>query len=178
MSFVRPEASAALWRLREIFGGAVLLALGLYWISGGTGLLFWIGWPVAALGAAWIAVGLPRARFRMQGGSAGEGPGVVQVVEGQVRYFGPLTGGVIDLEELDSLSIDATGYPAHWQLRAPGAPTLSIPVTASGADTLFEAFQTLPGLNTGAVLEAGRASDGHQLVWRRPDRERPPSLGA
>jgi hypothetical protein len=165
VSFVRAEVRAGLWRWREVLGGAAALALGLYWIAGGQGLLFWVGWPVVAIGSAWIAVGLPRGRFR---GAAGDGPGVVQVVEGQVSYFGPLTGGVIDLDALQRLSLDATGHPAHWRLDAPGADPLHIPVTATGAETLFDAFQTLPGLNTRALLEARRQRDGRQVVWSRP----------
>lgn len=163
MSFVRPEVRAALWRWREVLGGTAALALGLWWIAAGGGLLFWVGWPVAGLGAAWIAVGLPRGRFRAPGG----GPGVVEVVEGQVSYFGPLTGGVVDLDDLQRLSLDATGHPAHWRLDARGAPPLHIPVSAGGAERLFDAFQTLPGLNTATLLEAQRQTDGHRIVWAR-----------
>ncbi|WP_425041025.1 hypothetical protein [Primorskyibacter sp. S187A] len=163
MSFVRDEARAALWRWRETLAGVFVVLLGLYWILRGYGLLYWVGFPVLLAGVALLWAGVPRGRFR---GARG-GPGVVQIVEGQVSYFGPLTGGMVDLTELKSLDLDATGHPAHWELRGAEAPALHIPVTAQGADTLFDAFQSLPGLSTARLMAALSHRDGRHAVWRR-----------
>lgn len=167
MSFVRPEARARLMQWREaIIGGGVLL-LGLYWgLFTGGGLLHWIGYAVAIIGALLVAAGIQRARFRLGSG----GPGIVQVVEGRISYFGPLTGGVADLGALSQLSLDPTASPAHWLLYQPGQPPLAIPLTAEGADTLFDAFATLPGLQTERML--ARMRDGGQdpvVIWTDPD---------
>ncbi|MFD3189851.1 hypothetical protein ACFMPD_06190 [Sedimentitalea sp. HM32M-2] len=164
MSFVRPQARAAIWRWREVLGGAATLLLGLWWLAGPGGLLGWVGGALALAGGALCVVGLQRARFRAGGG----GPGVVQVDEGQITYFGPLDGGAVAVEDLERLTLDASGKPAHWRLHCPGRAALSIPVNAEGAEALFDVFSTLPGLRTERMLAQMRTrSDRPVLIWRR-----------
>ena len=162
--FFRPEAKAALWRWRE-----VLLALGLglmggWWMAGPGGLL---QIPAAALilgGAALGWIGVQRGRFR----GRGEGAGAVQVDEGQVAYFGPLTGGVVALRDLERLSLDRAARPAHWRLDAPGQPAVMIPVNAANAEALFDAYATLPGFRTERMLAELRGGPAHAVViWER-----------
>ena len=168
MSVIRPEARAALLRWREALGGLAVMALGAYWITGPAGLLGWVGWIVALTGLALLVVGVQRARFR----PAGQGPGVVQVDEGQIAYFGPLAGGGIAVSELERLTFDPAGEPPHWVLSATGAAPLRIPVNAEGADALFDAFAALPGLRTQRMLATMRASGDHPVViWENaPER--------
>jgi hypothetical protein len=105
-----------------------------------------------------------RARFR----DAGDGPGAVQVDEGQIAYFGPLTGGVVALTALERLSLDATQEPAQWLLEVPGQEALLIPVNAAGSEALFDAFATLPGLRTERMLSELRGTRRHAVViWER-----------
>ncbi|NRB04427.1 MAG: hypothetical protein HRU30_14320, partial [Rhodobacteraceae bacterium] len=52
MSFVRPEAMAALTRWRELIIGVVIVLLGLNWAIGARGILQWIGPVVLIAGAA------------------------------------------------------------------------------------------------------------------------------
>lgn len=164
MSFVRPEVTAALSRWRGVLTGGVVALLGLWWILTSTGLLGWIGWPLAAIGAALAFTGLQRLRFASGRG----GPGVVSITEGQVAYFGPLTGGVVALSELDRLEIDHSGKPAHWVLHQPGQPALSIPVTAENAEALFDIFAALPGLSMERLLARMRAGEAHvDVIWHR-----------
>jgi len=164
MNFIRPEAAAAMLRWREAFVGALVLAVGAWWSFGLEGLMIWIGRAAMLAGTALIVLGIQRGRFRAPGG----GPGMVRVDEGQITYFGPLTGGAVALSELTRLEIDRTGDPVHWRLVQPGAPPLMIPVTAEGAETLFDAFASLPGLRTGRMLtELNRAVPGHVLIWQR-----------
>jgi len=165
MSFVRPEATQGLLRWREVLIGSVVLALGLWWVLGVGGLVHWIGYAVAAAGLALIAAGVQRARFR---GAAG-GAGVVQVDEGQIAYFGPLTGGAVARSELSALLLDRSGKPAHWVLRQPDQPDLYIPVNAEGADALFDAFAALPGMRTQTMLSELRGGSAHPVViWQHP----------
>lgn len=164
MSFFRPEARAALWRWREVIAGAVCLLLGL-WLVWGPGFLLAIpGYAGIAGGIVLGWLGIQRGRFRTADGGAG----AVQVDEGQVTYFGPLTGGSVDLRELDSLILEGSLFPAHWRLTQGGHPPLLIPVNAAGADALFDAFATLPGLKTERMLATLRAGQAHAVVvWHR-----------
>ena len=163
MSFVRPEAQAAMWRVREILAGVALGALGV-WLSLGIGLTVWLGYALLGVALALLIVGVQRARFRLGGG----GPGVVAVDEGQIGYFGPLTGGVLSLADLDRLILDPTGHPAHWILERNGQLPLQIPVNAEGAEALVDAFAALPGLRTERMLAELRGRTEHPVViWEK-----------
>lgn len=164
MSLIRPEARATLWRWREVLAGTALLGLGLWWGGGTSGILPWIGGIVGLAGAALVLAGLQRARFRTGSG----GPGVVQVDEGRIAYFGPLTGGAVALSEIAAVTLDQSGRPGHWVLSQPGQPDLHVPLNAEGAEALFDAFAALPGFRTERMLSALRQR-GPQAVplWRR-----------
>jgi hypothetical protein len=165
MSFVRPEARAALMRWREALIGGCVGLIGLWWVLQGGDVLRWIGVAAILIGGAMVFAGLQRGRFR---GAAG-GPGVLRVDEGQIAYFGPLTGGIVALSEISRLAYDPTGRPAHWVLSQPGQNDLYIPVGADGGEALFDAFTSLPGLAPEALLRVQRADlSERQVVWTRP----------
>ncbi|UWR76681.1 hypothetical protein K4L04_01595 [Phaeobacter inhibens] len=164
MTFIRPEARAVLWRWREMIAAAALGALGLLWALGSYGAQALLGWALLGLGVVIAVIGMQRMRFRLGGG----GPGVVQVDEGQIAYFGPLTGGAVALSELERLTLDHAAKPPHWLLDQPGQSALAIPVNATNTDALFDAFATLPGLRMERMLAELRKSGGHQVViWER-----------
>ena len=164
MSFVRPEATAAVLRWREVLVGAAVLLLGLYWASGG-GILKWIGVAVVVGGGALVYTGLQRARFRSGRG----GPGVVTVDEGEISYYGPISGGVASVRELSLLMLDPTARPPVWILQQPGQQDIAIPVNAEGADLLFDAFAALPGIRTEFMLAALKKQDPQPVViWAKP----------
>lgn len=163
MSFVRPEASAQLLRWREALIGLACLLPGAWWALTGTGLMPYIGTLFVVIGIVLILVGRQRARFRLPG----RGPGIVRVTEDQIAYFGPLTGGAVALDDLTRLGLDSTGKPAHWVLSQSGQPDLCIPLTAEGAETLFDAFARLPGLQTEHMLAQMRIHAAAPVViWR------------
>ena len=163
MSVIRPEARAAMWRVRELLAAGAVGALGLYWLTS-RGLVFGLGVACVAVALALAVVGVQRARFRLGAG----GPGVVRVDEGQIAYFGPLTGGVLALDDLQRLTLDPTGQPAHWVLDHLQGPPLHIPVTAEGAETLFDAFAALPGIQTRRMLAELRGTGTLPVViWQR-----------
>lgn len=162
--FFRPEAKAALWRWREVLVAVGLAVLGLWWIAGPGGLLRVPAVALLVIGAALGWIGIQRGRFR----GTGEGAGAVQVDEGQVAYFGPLTGGVVALRDLERLSLDRTARPAHWRLDAPGQAPVMIPVNAANADALFDAYARLPGFRTERMLTELRGGPAHAVViWER-----------
>lgn len=173
MSFIRPEAQAAIWRLREVLIGAAIVCLGLFWILGPGGLLGLVGWALTLAGLALVVVGFQRARFRAGGG----GPGVVQIDEGRIAYFGPLTGGTIAVSDLERLTLDPTAKPAQWLLLQPGEPLLAIPINAEGAEALFDVFSALPGLRTERMLNELNNGSGHPVViWERRPMRTPTQL--
>lgn len=173
MSFIRPEARAVIWRWREVITASLVLVLGTYWTFGLGGVLHWLGFVVLGIGAISMLAALQRVRFYGDRGGAG----VVAVDEGQVSYFGPLAGGVIALREMTKLELDPTMEPAHWVLTQIGQQRLYIPVNAEGADALFDAFSTLPGIKTEGMLAAlhtgAQSGDFHAVViWQK----KPPRL--
>ncbi|MFU8863993.1 MAG: hypothetical protein ACNA7O_08760 [Rhodobacterales bacterium] len=169
MSFIRDDAMALLQRWRGVLIGLGVAALGLWWVLTSTGLLGWLGWVVILAGGALAFTGVQRLRFAAGRSATDPGPGVVTITEGQVTYFGPLTGGVVAMSELARLEIDHSGRPAHWHLHQTGQPTLSIPLTATNAGALFDVFATLPGLSTERLLTQMRGGQGRRVVvlWQR-----------
>ncbi|MEP2028546.1 MAG: hypothetical protein ABJI96_07545 [Paracoccaceae bacterium] len=164
MSLIRPDARRALWRLREVLVGTGLICLGLYWAFGLNGILSLVGYAVLIIGIGLLALGVQRARFR----TSADGPGVVQVDEGQITYFGPLSGGVVALADLERLTLDQTSSPPHWVLDQSGQQSVYVPLNATGADTLFDAYATLPGLQTERMLgELHRSPPRAVVIWER-----------
>lgn len=164
MSFIRPDAAAALMRWREVLIGAAIAALGMSWALGPKGLLGWVGWVFVAAGLALAVTGLRRMRFRQ----AGQGPGIVTVDEGKITYFGPLSGGAVAASELERLILDTTANPPCWILEQPQSQALHIPVNATGAEALFDAFGALPGLETGRLLaHLNKKTPMPVVVWER-----------
>ncbi|MEL6620182.1 MAG: hypothetical protein AAFP16_15000 [Pseudomonadota bacterium] len=165
MTFIRPEAKAALWRWREVLLGMAIAVLALWWLADANGVLRFVA-PAVLVGAgALIMVGLQRGRFRNTGG----GVGAVQVVEGQIIYYGPLSGGAVAVRDLRRLTLDARQRPAHWRLEQADQPPLLIPLDAEGAEALFDAFAALPGLRTERMLAHMRSlPETSVLVWERP----------
>lgn len=164
MSFVRPEARAALRRYREVIVGVVIAVLALWWLSQAVGIMRFLAPAILVAAGALIMVGLQRARFR----GATDGVGAVQVVEGRIAYFGPLTGGSVALSEISHLVLDGRPHPPHWVLEQPGRPPLHIPVDAAGAEALFDVFASLPGLSTRVMLMQLDAEPAQAVtIWRR-----------
>lgn len=163
MSFIRPEVRAALRKWRDVLIGACLLLLGLYWASG-FGILRWVGVALAILAGALVYSGLQRARFL----SGKDGPGVVSLDEGQISYFGPMSGGLVSIRDLSLLMLDPTQKPPVWVLQQPGQADVYIPVNAEGADILFDAFAALPNIRTAHMLATLKSTPDHPVViWAK-----------
>ena len=163
--FFRPEVRALFWRWREVLAAAALAALGLWWALTAAGMTFWLAALVIVIGLGWGFAALQRARFA----GDGEGPGVVQVRERRLAYFGPLDGGIIDVDDLTELTLDPTSHPdPSWILSGVGGQRIAIPINAAGADDLFDVFAALPGIRTADVLDVlERTPDAQVIVWSR-----------
>ncbi|MFK7753968.1 MAG: hypothetical protein AB8B51_15660 [Sedimentitalea sp.] len=163
--FIRPEISAVIIRWREVILAGVVLALGLWWVLTGVGIHVWLGYIFCAIGIGWGVAGVQRARFAQDG----DGPGVVQIRERRLAYFGPLDGGVIDVADLSRLEIDPTSHPdPSWILTSIEGHSLTIPINAKGSEDLFDVFATLPEIKTATVLDVlSRTPDARVTVWSR-----------
>ncbi len=166
IEFIHPAARKALRRWGEVLIAAAVTALGLLWSLTSLGVLQWIGWLVAAFGLALIWSALQRARFNARG----DGPGVVQIVEGEVRYFGPRGGGFAAIDAIISLSLSADG--GYWLVEAENSEILVVPRTATGGQALFDAFARLPGLDMEHLLRviAQEPAAHARTIWRRSAR--------
>jgi len=161
MSFLRPEAVALVTRLAE--PAAAVAATGLL-LSHGVGALRGgdpIGVVTLGLGllaGAWAGAALLRFALWLRRGRAG--PGIVEVREGGIAYFGPESGGVAALDLIESVELSASA----WCLRSTDGTELIIPDGAKGVERMVDALATLPGFDHMALLAA---RGGGRMVWRR-----------
>ncbi len=168
MNFIRPEVKARLWNWRECIVGAVLAALGALWALTEGGLLAGRGVALAVTGGVLVYAGYQRSRFRTGSGA----PGLVQVDERQVTYFGPDTGGALSIDALARVDLDPVAQPhPAWLLTDVAGQTLAIPTHAENAEALFDVFATLEGIRTEAMLAQLRAKPARRVrIWAAPPR--------
>lgn len=168
---IRPELRRWLSRWAETLIAAGVSLAGLWLILRG-------GWFFALIGALAVLVGvalLIGAWRRMPFRRRISAPGVVEIDEGIVRYYGAAAlGGEIALRDVTEIRLLRLGGRGHWRLRAASGEALLVPVDAAGADTLAHAFTALPGLDMGALSAAlahvAEQDDAVRSVWRRSDR--------
>lgn len=150
MSFIRPEIAATVLRWREVLAGAALGLLGGWTAIRGDLFLTPLGLALLALGLGWALTAWRRLRFQQHG----EAPGIVRVTEAQIAYYGPRVGGFIGLPDLAEIRLLTLRGRRIWKLRQGDGQLLHIPVEADGAEALFDAFATLPGIDTAALVAA------------------------
>lgn len=165
---IRPDLRAWLAARSESLVAAAILLAGLWLALRG-------GWFFAALGGLVLLVGVSlligairRLPFRRQIAA----PGMVEVDEGAIRYYGAaVLGGEIALRDLVEIRLLRLKGHGHWRLRSANGEALLVPVDAAGADALAHAFTALPGLDMGTVSAAlahvADQPDAVRTVWRR-----------
>ena len=161
---IRPDLRTLLRGRAELLVHVGVTLLGLW-------LAFLGGWFFALVGGGVILVGvsltigaLRHLPFRRPIA----GPGVVELVEGAVRYYGATEpGGEIALRDLVEIRLLRLDGRDHWRLRTRDGQALLVPVDARGADQLADAFAQLPGLDLGHVSAALSQKGGPSLriVW-------------
>ncbi|MEM7545081.1 MAG: hypothetical protein AAF367_06045 [Pseudomonadota bacterium] len=183
MSFLRPEAVRFLSRWAEtatLFAMALLLFLYVVIWSGMAGPLMWGIAAFVALASLWV---VRSAVLSALGNLDGDAPGVVQIDERQIAYFGPHQGGIISINDIHTIEI-ATAAPDYWQYdtqwilrwsETEGA--LIIPVTAQGAGGLLDALSALPGFAPTRALSALAAAENQTItIWQRAGTTTGPAL--
>lgn len=170
MSFIRPELLATLHRWREVIAGAALAALGLWTATRGGYLLTPLGLAIVALGTGWALTAIRRLRFLQDG----EAPGIVRVTEAQIAYYGPRIGGFVGLPDLAEIRLLTLRGRRIWKLRQTDGQLLHIPVESDGAEALFDAFASLPGIDMAALVAAlgtdAAPSDARVIALAEVDR--------
>ncbi len=177
MSMIRPELLQAVDRGREVILGGMLAAAGAWIATRGGYLLPPVGLGLAALGLVWAVTAWRRMRFAQDVAA----PGIVEIDEGQIGYLGPDAGGYVAIPDLTELRLIGMRGRRLWQLRQSDGQALLIPVDATGADRLFDAFASLPGMDTAVLVAAlsPPSADGRgtptlssisKTLWRRPSR--------
>lgn len=179
MEFFRPQALQTLSHYREAIVAVVAGGLGL-WIAGWGGPFFAV-LGIAILGTAGFFGVLALRRMRFQ--ATGAAPGIVQIDEGQISYMGPVMGGFVALPDLVELRLIRLQGQRLWRLKQADGQTMLVPLDATGAEHLFDAFSGLPGLTSAdlvAALDERRETSGkplalannveNRLVWQRAGR--------
>lgn len=166
---IRSELRQLIFRHSEVLVFSGVFLIGLYIALSG-------GWFLAAVGACVMLIGgvlainaFRRNPFRRPVSA----PGVVEVVEGAIRYYGATErGGEIALRDLSEIRLMRVQGQAHWRLRSVSAEALLVPADALGASALADAFTALPGLDMGmvstALAQVADQKDAIRTVWRRP----------
>ena len=142
--------SVPLWRAREILFALGFGAFGAWCI--------WLGgYVLVPFGAATLAVATllgVMAQRRLRFGQGIHAPGIIDVDEAQLSYFGPDGGGFVSLADVTELRLVWMAGRRFWRLKQSDGQALLLPVDASGADRLFDAFASLPGMDTRALVAA------------------------
>lgn len=170
---IRPELVVAFRKYADLLIGAGLVCAGIFGLIADP--LIWkaIGTIACLVGGSLLWTSLPRALLRNEG----QGPGIVEVDEGQIRYLAPYGGGVVAVENLVRVTIVTSDQgPAaddlHWILEEDAGERLLIPNGASGAESLFNALAALEGVDYMAVTRAmGQTANDSFVIWaKHPNR--------
>ncbi len=166
----RPEALARLARWKEPILIALVLIFAIRqfwravtfgsWISGAVGLV------LIAIVASLLYVSYLRARLRRDV----TGPGIVEVDEGNITYFGPASGGEVQLDNITRIQIStlpSVSGDRNWIIWHHGG-SLVVPVAAEGADRLPEVLTALPGFRYDITLKAIESKSKEIFtIWSR-----------
>jgi hypothetical protein len=163
VTFLRPDVVLAVSRLREVIAAALAGALGLWLIWLGGYLLIPLGAAILLLAAGWGLTAARRVMFARPVAAAG----MVEVDEGQVGYLGPSFGGYVAMADLADLRLVEVAGQRQWRLKTADGQVLMIPVAASGAERLFDAFAVLPGIDMAVLARAMDGPAGTRALWQR-----------
>lgn len=163
---IRPELVARFRPWREVIAAALTGAFGIWVFSKGGLLLQPLGGAILAFAVLWGLGAWRRRRFAVDVTA----PGLVEVEEGAIRYYGARTlGGEVALRDLAQIRLMRLDGHAHWRLKTRSGEALLIPVEAAGAAALADAFAALPGFDLSAASAALAANDAFRTVWQRPE---------
>lgn len=176
---IRPEVAQGFRRWGEVMAAGAVVAFGAWLIWLGGYLLMPLGVIAGVLGLGWALIGWRRMRFSRETSA----PGLVEIDEGRISYFaasraraiaGPGSnvtslgmGGELALRELAEIRLLNLQGKQYWRLRSLSGEALLIPLDAAGADALYDAFASLPGIDMGKLSAALDHQLAAQSLWKR-----------
>ncbi|MEM6477730.1 MAG: hypothetical protein AAF647_01660 [Pseudomonadota bacterium] len=166
---IRPEAKEAIREWQEVIAGVAMTLLGSHFLLNGRALLPVVGALIGLLGIALIVLGFRRVRFPTGAG----GTGLVEVTERQIAYLTGAGGGAVAIDGLERVEVRADTAGITWLFTARSGEVLAIPGNARGAEALFDALVSLPGINHEEAVRAARSPSlprhGAEtfLIWQR-----------
>ncbi|WP_246831469.1 hypothetical protein [Thioclava sp. L04-15] len=179
LAVIRPEVAQGFRRWGEVIAAGVAVAFGAWLIWLGGYLLMALGAAAVALGLGWALIGWRRMRFSRDVGA----PGLVEIDEGRISYFaasraraigGPAgnvtalgMGGELALREIAEIRLLNLQGKQYWRLRSGAGEALLIPLDAAGANALYDAFASLPGIDMGKLSAALDHELAAQSLWTR-----------
>jgi hypothetical protein len=169
MSFIRPDLARHLRRWSELAAAIAAALVGGFIMRLGGFLFLPVGALLTLLSLGWAMTALRRLSFQREVAA----PGLVEVIEGQVSYFGPQFGGFVALGDLSELRLSEIRGAPQWRLRTSGGEVLLIPVAAAGAEKLYDAFATLPGIDMAVLASALNTGTATLPLWHRPKPQLP-----
>ena len=156
--------SLLIWR--ETIVAMIFAGLGLYWTINSYGTLYFVGYGVLLFGIIFAYVGYQRACFKIKK----TGGGRVEFKEGQISYFGPKTGAIFSIEDIECLSIDKSNSSSIWIIERTADYKVEIPTNVEGNEVLFDVFNSLEGFQIHQMLEALSSSRCNKTVlWQKYD---------
>lgn len=164
MSFIRPKVRQEITRWSEVAAAVGAALVGTLLMRMGGFLFLPVGALLTLLSLGWLLNALRRLSFQRPVAA----PGVVEVIEGQVGYFGPTFGGFVALDDVIELRLTDFRGARQWRLKTLSGEVLLIPIDATGAEKLFDAFSTLPGIDMAALSAALNRGASTLPLWTRP----------
>jgi len=156
--------SLLIWR--ETIVAIIFAGIGLYWTINSYGILYCIGYGVLIIGIIFAYVGYQRASFKRKE----TGGGIVEFTEGQISYFGPKTGAIFSIEDIECLSIDKSNSSSIWIIERTADYKVEIPTNVEGNEVLFDVFNSLEGFQIHQMLEALSSSRCNKtVIWQKYD---------
>ncbi|AML51205.1 MULTISPECIES: hypothetical protein [Falsihalocynthiibacter] len=171
MSFVRPEVLERLKQYQEVAWGIAAVVLGVIGFLAG-GFITFISIPLLLAGAAFVFLGLRRARFRILRAKAPISDGVVEMVEQEVTFFSSGIGGTIAMDQVVKIEIQTIDkgpntQAMHWIFYQRDGQPVRIPSGAVGAEGLFDALVAFPGADYEKVIAASQSTQNSRfLIWQ------------
>ena len=151
---------------RETVVAIIFAGLGLYWTINSYGTVYFIGYGVLIIGIIFAYVGYQRASFKRKE----TGGGIVEFTEGQISYFGPKTGAIFSIEDIECLSIDKSNSSSIWIIERTADYKVEIPTNVEGNEVLFDVFNSLEGFQIHQMLDALSSSRCNKTVlWQKYD---------
>jgi hypothetical protein len=169
MSFIRPPVTAHFTKWREAYFAGFVMALGGWaFLRGQSNLnliLQGLGLIISLAGIIFLRTAIQRIRFR----KSQKAPGMVDVTEREISYFGPMHGKTISLESLSKIELrESEAYASIWVLHHIEGDPMIVPTTAKGSDRLFDAFISLSNVKMDTLVSAiNQVPIQAQVIWER-----------